>query len=105
MILMGIISWIILGLLAGFVAGKVITGHSQGIAMDLVFGIAGALIGGWLFNAVGRARVTGFSFWSLFVAVIGAVVLLAIWHAVRGRLSARALLAIQRWSPSRRRMG
>jgi uncharacterized membrane protein YeaQ/YmgE (transglycosylase-associated protein family) len=87
MIVMGIISWIVLGLLAGFVASKVVTGHGQGVAMDIVFGIVGALLGGLLFNAVERARGTGFNFWSLFVAVIGAVVLLVIWHAVRGRLS------------------
>ncbi|MGA3066836.1 MAG: GlsB/YeaQ/YmgE family stress response membrane protein [Tepidisphaeraceae bacterium] len=84
---MGIISWIILGLLAGFVASKVVTGQSQGVALDIVFGVVGALIGGWLFNALGAVRATGFNFWSLFVAVIGAVVLLVIWHAVRGRLS------------------
>jgi uncharacterized membrane protein YeaQ/YmgE (transglycosylase-associated protein family) len=68
-------------------SSKVVTGRSQGVALDIVFGIVGALIGGWLFNVVERARITGFNFWSLFVAMIGAVVLLAIWHAVRGRPS------------------
>jgi uncharacterized membrane protein YeaQ/YmgE (transglycosylase-associated protein family) len=87
MMLMGIISWIILGLLAGFVASKVVTGRSQGVALDIVFGIVGALIGGWLFNALRAVSATRFNFWSLFVAVIGAVVLLVIWYAVRGRLS------------------
>jgi uncharacterized membrane protein YeaQ/YmgE (transglycosylase-associated protein family) len=87
MMLMGIISWIILGLLAGFVASKVVTGRSQGVALDIVFGIVSALIGGWLFNSLAAVRATGFNFWSLFVAMIGAVVLLVIWHAVRGRMS------------------
>ena len=87
MMLMGIISWIVLGLLAGFVTSKVVTGRSQGVALDIVFGIVGALIGGWLFNVFDTVRRTRFNFWSLLVAVIGAVVLLVIWHAVRGRLS------------------
>jgi uncharacterized membrane protein YeaQ/YmgE (transglycosylase-associated protein family) len=83
--LMGVILWIILGLVAGFIASKIVNGRGEGLGLDIVLGIIGALIGGWIFNAVGTAGVTGFNLWSLFVAVVGAVVLLLIWHAIRGR--------------------
>jgi uncharacterized membrane protein YeaQ/YmgE (transglycosylase-associated protein family) len=82
--LTGIICWIVLGLIAGFVASKVVNGRGKGVPLDIVLGIVGAMVGGWLFNAFGRAGVTGFNVWSLFVAVVGAVLVLMIWHAVRG---------------------
>jgi uncharacterized membrane protein YeaQ/YmgE (transglycosylase-associated protein family) len=82
--LMGIICWIVLGLVAGFIASKLVNGRGEGFGMDVVLGIVGAMAGGWIFNAVGSAGVTGFNVWSLFVAVVGAVALLVIWHAVRG---------------------
>jgi uncharacterized membrane protein YeaQ/YmgE (transglycosylase-associated protein family) len=85
--LIGIICWIVLGLVAGFIANKIDNGRGEGIPQDIVLGIVGALIGGWLFHAVGTAGVTGFNLWSLFVAVVGAVVVLVAWHAVRGRVS------------------
>jgi uncharacterized membrane protein YeaQ/YmgE (transglycosylase-associated protein family) len=82
--LMGIICWIVLGMVAGFIASKMVNGRGEGFGMDVILGIVGAMAGGWIFNAVGSAGVTGFNIWSLFVAVVGAVVLLMIWHAVRG---------------------
>jgi uncharacterized membrane protein YeaQ/YmgE (transglycosylase-associated protein family) len=85
--LMGIICWIVLGLVAGFIANKIDNGRGEGIPQDIVLGIVGALVGGWLFNAFGTAGVTGFNLWSIFVAVVGAVVILVIWHAVRDRVS------------------
>ena len=84
--LMGICSWVVLGLLAGFVASKVITGHSQGLALDIVCGVVGALIGGWFFLHIGTTWLRGVYLWSLLAAVVGAVVLLVIWHAVRGKV-------------------
>ena len=85
--MMGIICWMVLGLVAGFIASKIVSGRGEGILLDIVLGIVGALIGGWLFNALGAVGVTGFNIWSLFVAIVGAVVLLVIWHAIRGRSS------------------
>jgi uncharacterized membrane protein YeaQ/YmgE (transglycosylase-associated protein family) len=81
---MGIIGWIVLGLLAGFLGSKIVSGRGEGVALDIVLGIVGALVGGWIFTSFGTVGVTGFNIWSLFVAVIGAVVLLVAWHAVRG---------------------
>jgi uncharacterized membrane protein YeaQ/YmgE (transglycosylase-associated protein family) len=82
--LMGILCWIVLGLVAGFFASAIVNGRGEGAGLDIVLGIVGAVIGGWVFNAFGSAGVTGFNVWSLFVAVLGAVVLLVVWHAIRG---------------------
>jgi uncharacterized membrane protein YeaQ/YmgE (transglycosylase-associated protein family) len=81
--LMGIICWIVLGLVAGFIGSKLVNGRGEGIGMDILLGIVGAVAGGWLFNVIGAVGVTGFNLWSLFVAVVGSVVLLVVWHAVR----------------------
>lgn len=83
---LGILGWIVLGGLAGWLA-SLITGRSrrQGCLMDIVVGIVGALIGGFLFNAVAGVGVTGFNAWSLFVAVIGAVILIWVVGLIRGR--------------------
>jgi uncharacterized membrane protein YeaQ/YmgE (transglycosylase-associated protein family) len=81
--LIGIIGWIVLGLVSGFCASKIISGRGEGAALDIFLGIVGALIGGWIFTSFGAVGVTGFNLWSLFVATIGAVVLLVAWHAVR----------------------
>ncbi|MGA2581795.1 MAG: GlsB/YeaQ/YmgE family stress response membrane protein [Tepidisphaeraceae bacterium] len=86
---MGMLCWIVLGLVAGFIATKIVNGHGEGTQMDIVLGILGAVAGGWLFNAFGAIGVTEFNIWSLFVAVIGAIVALGLWHAVGGR-TARA---------------
>jgi uncharacterized membrane protein YeaQ/YmgE (transglycosylase-associated protein family) len=81
---MGVIGWIVLGLTAGYVASTLVKGRGEGLPVDIGLGIVGAVMGGWLFNAFGAAGVTGFNLWSLLVAVIGAVVLLWVWHAIRG---------------------
>ena len=82
---MGWIAWIILGLIAGFIASKIVNKQGEGFILDLVLGVVGAIIGGFIFNAFGAAGVTGFNLWSLLVAVVGAVVLLVIYHAIVGR--------------------
>jgi uncharacterized membrane protein YeaQ/YmgE (transglycosylase-associated protein family) len=82
---MSIIAWIVLGLIAGFIASKLYSGSGQGVLMDIVLGIVGAVVGGYLFTALGATGITGFNLYSMFVAVIGAVVLLAIYHAIMGR--------------------
>jgi len=82
---MSILAWIVLGLIAGFIASKIFVGSGQGILMDMVLGIVGAVVGGYLFSAMGSTGITGFNLWSTFVAVIGAVVLLWLYHLVAGR--------------------
>jgi uncharacterized membrane protein YeaQ/YmgE (transglycosylase-associated protein family) len=81
---MGVIGWIVLGLIAGYIASTLVSNRGEGLAFDILLGIVGAVIGGWIFNAVGSSGVTGFNLWSLLVAVVGAVVFLVVWHAIRG---------------------
>jgi len=82
---MSVIGWIILGLIAGFIASKIVNKRGEGIVLDIVLGIVGALVGGFIFSAFGGTGVTGFNLYSMIVSVIGAVVVLLIYHAVTGR--------------------
>jgi len=82
---MGIISWIILGLIAGFIGSKIVDRQGQGFWLDIVLGIIGALVGGFLFDLFGAAGVSGLNIYSMIVAVIGAIVVLLIYNAVMGR--------------------
>jgi uncharacterized membrane protein YeaQ/YmgE (transglycosylase-associated protein family) len=79
---MGIIAWIILGLVAGFIASKIVNKTGEGFFLDIALGVIGALVGGFLFSLIGHEGVTGLNLWSLFVAVVGAVVVLLIYRAV-----------------------
>jgi len=85
---MSMLSWILLGLIAGFIGSKIVDKSGQGLLMDIVLGIVGALVGGFLFSLFGATGVTGFNIWSLLVAVIGSVVVLGIYHAITGRRTA-----------------
>jgi uncharacterized membrane protein YeaQ/YmgE (transglycosylase-associated protein family) len=85
---MSIIAWIILGLIAGFIASKIVNKQGQGLILDIVLGIIGAVVGGFIFRAFGSYGVTGFNAWSLLVAVIGAIVVLWIYHAITGSRTA-----------------
>lgn len=82
---MSIIAWIILGLIAGFIASKIVNKAGEGFILDIVLGIVGALVGGWLFRAFGMHGVTGLNLYSLLVAVAGAVVFLVIYHTLFAR--------------------
>jgi len=82
---MSIIAWIVFGLIAGFIGSKIVNRHGAGVLVDVLLGVLGAVVGGLLFHLVGAVGVTGFNAWSLFVAVIGAVVVLAVYHALTGR--------------------
>jgi uncharacterized membrane protein YeaQ/YmgE (transglycosylase-associated protein family) len=79
---MSIIAWIILGLIAGFIASQIVNKQGGGFFLDIVLGIVGALVGGFIFSALGAVGVTGFNLWSLLVAVCGAIVVLFIYHAL-----------------------
>jgi uncharacterized membrane protein YeaQ/YmgE (transglycosylase-associated protein family) len=82
---MSIIGWLILGLIAGFVASKIVGAQSRGIVLDIVLGIVGALVGGFIFDAAGGVGLTGFNAWSLLVAIIGSIIVLILYHALTGR--------------------
>lgn len=77
------LAWIVLGLVAGFIGSKIVNKSGEGVLMDIVLGILGAIAGGWLFNQFGHSGVTGLDWHSLLVAVVGAVLLLVIYHAIR----------------------
>ena len=80
---MSIFAWIILGLVAGFIGSKIVNKRGEGLVLDLILGIVGAIAGGWLFNTFGASGVTGLNLYSLTVAVVGAVVVLVVYHAIR----------------------
>jgi uncharacterized membrane protein YeaQ/YmgE (transglycosylase-associated protein family) len=82
---MGIISWIILGLIAGFIGSKIVDKQGQGFWLNIALGIIGALVGGFIFDLIGSTGVTGLNIWSMIVAIIGSVVVLLIYNAVSGR--------------------
>jgi uncharacterized membrane protein YeaQ/YmgE (transglycosylase-associated protein family) len=79
---MSIISWIILGLIAGFVGAKIVNREGQGFWLDIALGIIGALVGGFLFSLFGASGVTGLNIWSMIVAIVGSIVVLLIYNAV-----------------------
>jgi len=80
---MSIFAWIILGLIAGFIGSKIVNKRGDGLILDIFLGIVGAIAGGWLFERFGASGVTGLNLYSLMVAVVGAVVVLVVYHAIR----------------------
>jgi len=78
---MSVLTWIILGLIAGFIASKIVNSSGQGLLLDIVLGIVGAVVGGYVFTAIGATGVTGFNLYSIFVAIVGACVVLWLYHA------------------------
>lgn len=85
---MGVLSWIILGLIAGFIGGRIVNRQGQGFWLDIAIGIIGALVGGFIFDLFGASGVTGLNIYSMIVAVAGAVVVLLIYNAVMGHRQA-----------------
>jgi uncharacterized membrane protein YeaQ/YmgE (transglycosylase-associated protein family) len=82
---MSFLAWIILGLIAGFIGSKLVNRRGEGVVLDILLGIVGAFVGGWLFTTFGRTGVTGLNLYSMVVSVIGAVVVLVIYHALSSR--------------------
>ncbi len=79
---MSFLAWIILGLIAGFIGSKVVNKSGEGIFLDIILGIVGAVVGGWLFTLFGAHGVTGLNLYSILVAAIGAILVLVIYHAL-----------------------
>ncbi len=82
---MSILGWIVLGLIAGFIGSKIVNKQGEGFILDVILVIVGAIVGGFLFAQFGGAGVTGFNLYSMFVAVIGSIVVLFLYHALAGR--------------------
>ncbi|HVW68532.1 MAG TPA: GlsB/YeaQ/YmgE family stress response membrane protein [Steroidobacteraceae bacterium] len=82
---MSVIGWIVLGLIAGFIASKIVNKTGEGVLLDIVLGVIGAVVGGWLFHMFGMSGVTGFNLYSMLVAVAGAIVVLVLYHAIAGK--------------------
>jgi uncharacterized membrane protein YeaQ/YmgE (transglycosylase-associated protein family) len=82
---MSILGWIVLGLLAGWIGSNIVDNGGRGPLIDILLGVVGAIVGGAIFSAIGAVPVTGFNLYSLFVAVVGAVIVLVLYHAVAGR--------------------
>lgn len=85
---MSVLAWVVLGLISGFIASKIVNKTGEGVLLDIVLGIVGAVVGGWLFNTFGHMGVTGVNLYSILVAVVGAIVVLVVYHALV-RTSAR----------------
>ena len=81
---MSILGWIILGLIAGFIGGKIVNRQGQGFWLDIALGIIGALVGGFLFSLFGSEGVTGLNIWSMIVAIVGSIVVLLVYNALVG---------------------
>ena len=79
---MSIFAWIVLGLVSGFIASKIVNRTGEGMILDILLGIVGAVVGGWLFHLFGMPGVTGLNLYSMVIAVIGAAVFLIVYHAL-----------------------
>jgi uncharacterized membrane protein YeaQ/YmgE (transglycosylase-associated protein family) len=77
------LAWIVLGLIAGFIGSKIVNKRGDGLFLDIILGIVGAVVGGWLFGFFGFGGVSGVNLYSLLVAVVGSVVVLVVYHALR----------------------
>jgi uncharacterized membrane protein YeaQ/YmgE (transglycosylase-associated protein family) len=79
---MSIIAWLVVGLIAGWIASMIVNRRGEGFLGDIIIGAVGAFVGGFLFNLIGHTGVTGINLYSIFVAAVGAVIVLLIWHGL-----------------------
>lgn len=86
---MSFLAWIVLGLIAGFIGSKIVNKSGEGMLLDIVLGIVGALVGGFLFQSFGASGVSGLNLYSLLVAVVGAIVVLLLYHMIFRRGATR----------------
>ena len=80
---MSLVAWIVLGLIAGFIGSKLVNRRGEGLMLDILLGIVGAVVGGWLAGFFGLAGVTGLNLYSILIAILGSVVVLWVYHAIR----------------------
>ena len=86
---MSIIGWLVLGLISGFIASKIVNKSGEGVVLDIVLGVVGAVVGGYIFTAFGASPVNGFNIYSMVVAIVGAMVVLFVYHAATGTRAVR----------------
>ena len=86
---MSVVGWILFGLITGFAGSKVVNRRGEGCILNVVLGIVGACVGGFIFTSIGGTGISGFNLYSMFVAIVGAIVVLLIFHAVTGRSGLR----------------
>src|SRR5438045_9000971 len=95
---MSIFAWIVLGLIAGWIGSKIVNKSGEGFFLDIVLGIVGALVGGFLFSLVGAEGVSGLNLYSMVVAIVGSVEVRLIYHTIFGRsTTCRTPMRAQRW--------
>jgi len=82
---MSILGWVLLGLIAGFIGSRIVGNGGQGLLLDIVLGIVGAIVGGFAFDLFGATGITGFNMYSMIVAIIGSILVLWTYHALVGR--------------------
>jgi uncharacterized membrane protein YeaQ/YmgE (transglycosylase-associated protein family) len=82
---MGIVAWLVMGLIAGFIASLLVNKRGEGMLMDIILGIVGAFVGGFLAHLAGFTGITGFDLYSILVSVVGAVIVLTVYHAMTRR--------------------
>ena len=88
---MSIIAWLVVGLIAGFIGSKIVNKTGEGVVLDIVLGVIGAVVGGFLFNMFGAHGVDGVNLYSILVAVVGAVIVLVVYHALTGKKTSATL--------------
>jgi len=86
---MSLLGWIFFGLITGFIASRIVNARGEGCILNIALGLVGALVGGFIFSHIGGTGISGFNLYSMFVAVIGAVVVLFLYHAATGRRGLR----------------
>jgi uncharacterized membrane protein YeaQ/YmgE (transglycosylase-associated protein family) len=79
---MSVLGWIVLGLIAGFIGSKIVNKQGEGLFVDIILGIVGAIVGGFIFTRVGAQGINGFNLYSMFVAVVGAIIVLFLYHLI-----------------------
>jgi uncharacterized membrane protein YeaQ/YmgE (transglycosylase-associated protein family) len=80
---MSFLAWIVLGLVAGFIGSKIVNRRGEGLILDIVLGIVGAVVGGWLVGFLGYGGVSGLNLYSFCIAILGSIVVLLLYHAIR----------------------
>ena len=86
---MSILGWIVFGLITGFIASKVVNSRGEGCFIDIALGLVGAMVGGFIFRQIAGFDAFHFNLVSMFVAIVGAIVVLTIYHAITGRRGIR----------------
>lgn len=81
---MPILAWIVVGVIGGFIGSKLVNNRGEGLVGDLFLGIIGAVVGGWAFNQFGHSGVSGINLYSILVSAVGAILVLVVYHALRG---------------------